>query len=194
MKANKTRLCLAVLAALSTLQLAHAQEAAKPAAASAAAQDQTKKTEREDVSVIVVTGIAGSVESSLNQKRRSVNMVEAITAEDIGKFPDTNLSESLQRVPGVTLERNNVGDGSAINLRGLGPQFTTVTINGMTGVSSGTDNNFGNSNGSRGFNFEILPSELFTNAVINKTVSASQIEGGLAGVVELQTPRPFENK
>jgi iron complex outermembrane receptor protein len=183
MKLTKTRISLAVLAALTSSHGAFAQEAAA-----------TKKTGQEDVSVIVVTGIAGSVESSLNQKRRSTNMVEAITAEDIGKFPDTNLSESLQRVPGVTLERNNTGDGSAINLRGLGPQFTTVTINGMTGVSSGTDNNFGNSNGSRGFNFEILPSELFTNAVINKTVNATQIEGGLAGVVELQTPRPFENK
>jgi iron complex outermembrane receptor protein len=144
--------------------------------------------------VVVVKGIAGSVESSLNQKRRATNLVEAITAEDIGKFPDLNLSESLQRVSGVTLERNNTGDGSAINLRGLGPQFTVVTINGMEGVSSGTDGNFGNSNGSRGFNFEILPSELFTNAQINKSVSASQIEGGLAGVVELQTPRPLDTK
>lgn len=147
-----------------------------------------------NVSVVVVKGVAGSVESSLNQKRRATNFVEAITAEDIGKFPDLNLSESLQRVSGVTLERNAVGDGSAINLRGLGPQFTVVTINGMEGVSSGTDSNFGNSNGSRGFNFEILPSELFTNAQINKTVAANQAEGGLAGVVELQTPRPLDSK
>lgn len=146
------------------------------------------------MAVVTVKGVAGSVESSLKQKRRATNLVEAITAEDIGKFPDLNLSESLQRVSGVTLERNNVGDGSAINLRGLGSQFTIVTINGMEGVSSGTDSNFGNSNGSRGFNFEILPSELFTNAQVNKSVSASQVEGGLAGVVELQTPRPLDSK
>lgn len=144
--------------------------------------------------VVVITGVAGSVENSLNQKRRATNFVEAITAEDIGKFPDLNLSESLQRVPGITLERNNVGDGSAINLRGLGPQFTVVTINGMEGVSPGSDNNFGRPNGSRGFNFEILPSELFTNATVNKTVDAAQVEGGLAGVVELQTPRPLYQK
>jgi TonB-dependent receptor len=144
--------------------------------------------------VVVIKGVAGSVESSLHQKRAASNFVEAITAEDIGKFPDLNLSESLQRVPGVTLERNNTGDGSAINLRGLGPQFTVVTVNGMEGVSSGTDNNFGNSNGSRGFNFEILPSDLFTNAQINKSVSATQVEGGLAGVVELQTPRPLDSR
>lgn len=187
MKLIRTRISMAVFAALystGAANLAYAQEVAAP----------NKKAERQDVSVVVVTGIAGSIESSQNQKKRSINLVEVITAEDIGKFPDTNLSESLQRVPGVTLERNNVGDGSAINLRGLGPQFTLVTINGMTGVASGTDTNFGNSNGSRGFNFEILPSELFTHAVINKSIQAAQIEGGLAGVVELETPRPFDNK
>lgn len=171
MKYHKKRLSLAVFTALSASQAVYAQDA-----------------------VVVVTGVAGSVENSLNQKRRATNIIEAITAEDIGKFPDLNLSESLQRVPGVTLERNYVGDGSAINLRGLGPQFTTVTINGMEGVSSGTDSNFGLSNGSRGFNFEILPSELFSNAVINKSVDASQVEGGMAGVVELQTPRPLDQK
>jgi iron complex outermembrane recepter protein len=162
------------------------------AAWSAQAQETVAPTGEQ--SVVVIKGVAGSVESSLHQKRAASNFVEAITAEDIGKFPDLNLSESLQRVPGVTLERNNTGDGSAINLRGLGPQFTVVTVNGMECVSSGTDNNFGNSNGSRGFNFEILPSELFTNAQINKTVSASQVEGGLAGVVELQTPRPLDSR
>lgn len=162
---------------------AHAQGVVAPAAAA-----------EPEIQTVVVKGVAGAIESSLNQKRRAVNFVEAITAEDIGKFPDLNLSESLQRVPGVTLDRNNVGDGSAINLRGLGPQFTVVTINGMEGVSAGTDGHYGNSNGSRGFNFEILPSELFTNAQVNKSVGASQVEGGLAGVVELQTPRPLDGK
>lgn len=179
---KRTQISLAALAVITASQVAYGQ-----ALAAAPAPSDTN-------AVVVVTGIAGSVESALNQKRRSTNFVEAITAEDIGKFPDLNLSESLQRVSGVTLERNNVGDGSAINLRGLGPQFTAVTINGMEGVSSGTDSNFGNSSGSRGFNFEILPSELFTNAVINKSVNATQIEGGLAGVVELQTLRPLDQK
>jgi len=166
----QTRIALAVLALASTASSLQAQEA------------------------VIVTGIAGSLESALSQKKRATNFIEVITAEDIGKFPDLNLSEALQRVSGVTLERNNVGDGSAINLRGLGPQFTKVTVNGMEGVSSGTDSNFGNSNGSRGFNFEILPAELFSNVVINKTVDAAQVEGGLAGVVELQTQRPLDQK
>jgi TonB-dependent receptor len=174
---NIRKLSLIALAVASTTQ--------------ATAQVQENNPEAQ---VVVVTGIAGSVESSLSQKKRSTNMVEAITAEDMGKFPDLNLSESLQRVPGVTLERNNVGDGSAINLRGLGPQFTVVTVNGMEGVSAGTDNNFGLSNGSRGFNFEILPSELFTNATVNKSSSAALVEGGMAGVVELETARPLDQK
>lgn len=174
---NNRKLSLIALAVASTTQ--------------AAPQVQENSPETQTV---VVTGIAGAVESSLSQKKRSTNMVEAITAEDMGKFPDLNLSESLQRVPGVTLERNNVGDGSAINLRGLGPQFTVVTVNGMEGVSAGTDNNFGLSNGSRGFNFEILPSELFTNATVNKSSSAALVEGGMAGVVELETARPLDQK
>lgn len=174
---KKKQLSLIALAVASATQsMAYAQD--KPA----------------EPQVVVITGIAGSVESALNQKKRSTNMVETINAEDMGKFPDLNLSESLQRVPGVTLERNNVGDGSAINLRGLGPQFTVVTVNGMEGVSAGTDNNFGVSNGSRGFNFEILPSELFTNATVNKSSSAALVEGGMAGVVELETARPLDQK
>lgn len=190
-KNHRKSMSFVALAAVASGQIAYAQDTAAVAAPAAPAAAQPAKQEP---IVVQVTGIAGSVENSLNQKRRATNLVEVITAEDIGKFPDLNLSESLQRVPGVTLDRNNVGDGSAINLRGLGPQFTVVTINGMEGVSSGTDGHFGNSNGSRGFNFEILPSELFTSAQVNKSVSASQVEGGLAGVVELQTPRPLDTK
>jgi len=174
MKFQKTRVASAALTALCTAHFAQAQ---------VPPQQQ-----------IVITGVAGSLENSLSQKKRATKFLEAITAEDIAKFPDLNLSESLQRVPGITLERNNVGDGSAINLRGLGPQFTRVTVNGMEGVSAGTDNNFGNSNGSRGFNFEILPSELFSNVVINKSFDASQVEGGLAGVVELESLRPLDQR
>ena len=186
---RKKQLSLIALAVASATQsMAYAQDAPPP---NPALRSQDKSA---DTQVVVVTGIAGSVESALSQKKRATNMVEAITAEDMGKFPDLNLSESLQRVPGITLERNNVGDGSAINLRGLGPQFTVVTVNGMEGVSSGTDSNFGLSNGSRGFNFEILPSELFTNATVNKSSIASLVEGGMAGVVELETARPLDQK
>lgn len=144
------------------------------------------------VEEVVITGVRGSVIGALDQKRRDSDFVDAISAEDIGKFPDLNLSESLQRVPGVTLNRNQVGDGQAINLRGLGPEFTVVEINGMTGMTNGSGGRFGNSEGGRGFNFEILAAELFSNAKVVKSASASKPEGGLAGIVELQTPRPFD--
>lgn len=152
----------------------------------------TSSSTTETLETVYVTGIAASLASSLYLKRASSSIVDVITAEDIGKFPDLNVSESLQRVPGVTLDRNYTGGGNTINLRGLGSQLTLVQINGMTGMSSSTDSNFGNSNGSRAFNFDILASELFANALVYKSASASQTEGGLAGIVELETPKPLE--
>lgn len=114
---------------------------------------------------IVVTGVRASIISARNLKRDAVGVSDAISAEDLGKFPDLNLSETLQRIPGVTLNRSDTGQGSTINLRGLGANFTRVQINGMTAPST-------NAAGGRGFDFEILPSELFTTVVVNKSVSA----------------------
>jgi TonB-dependent receptor len=141
---------------------------------------------------VVVRGIRGSVLRSLEAKRDAVGVQDSISAEDIGKFPDLNLSESLQRVPGVTLTRTRSGEGSRINVRGLGPQFSRVEINGVSGSTSnsaiGGSQNY---EGGRGFNFELLASELFQYAVVSKSPMASQTEGGLAGLVELETPRPL---
>jgi TonB-dependent receptor len=158
---------------------AHAQTSPAPAAA--------------DVEEVVVTGFRASLEKSLDIKRDAPGIVDAITAEDIGKFPDLNLSESLQRVPGVTLDRNANGEGRAINLRGLGPQFTRVEIDGMSGLPNGTGGRFGVDQGGRAFNFEILPSELFTAVKVYKTITPDQTEGGLAGVVQMETPKPFDH-
>jgi TonB-dependent receptor len=164
------------------------QQAAPPPPAAEAAST---------VDEVVVQGFRASLERALNIKRNASGISDAITAEDIGKFPDLNISESLQRIPGVTLERNAFGEGRAINLRGLGPQFTLVEVNGVTGTSNNDGGrSLGNSEGSggRSFSFEVLASELFTGAVVNKTSLASQTEGGLAGTVSLQTPRPLEQK
>jgi iron complex outermembrane receptor protein len=145
---------------------------------------------------IVVTGFRQSLERSLEIKRNANGFSDAITAEDIGKFPDSNISESLQRVPGITLNRNSFGEGQQINLRGLGPEFTLVEINGVAGTSNNDGGRFGNSEGGggRGFSFEILASELFTGAVVTKTGLPSITEGGLAGTVALETPRPLAQK
>ena len=141
---------------------------------------------------VVVTGVRGSIVRALDQKRNAIGVSDSISAEDIGKFPDLNLSESLQRIPGVTLNRNTSGEGQALNVRGLGPEFTRVEVNGMSGTANGSGGRFGNSEGGRGFNFELLASELFSNATVYKSISASQAEGGLAGTVALKTPRPFD--
>jgi len=145
---------------------------------------------------IEVTGVRASIQKSLVDKRNASGIVDAIAAEDMGKFPDLNLSESLQRVSGITLERNIHGEGRAINLRGLGPQFTRVEINGMSGMSNNTGGRAGSrfSPGGRSFNFEIFASELFTKATVHKTSAAELDEGGMAGTVRLQTPRPLDQE
>lgn len=140
--------------------------------------------EKDEMEVITVTGVRSSLANSLRDKRNAVGVQDSITAEDIGKFPDLNIAESLQRIPGITLNRSVLGEGSTINLRGLGAQFTRVEINGMTGTS--------NSTGSRGFSFELLPSELFRNVTVYKSTDAGRTEGGVSGTTSLQTPRPFD--
>lgn len=170
---------------------AHAQSAT---AANEPANSSQEDGASDPEGVIVVTGFRGSLERSLEIKRNASGISDAITAEDIGKFPDLNISESLQRIPGVTLDRTSTGEGRAINLRGLGPEFTLVEVNGLTGTSNGSGGRFGLGGGGREFNFEILASELFSSAVVSKTNLPELTEGGLAGTVELYTPRPFDQK
>jgi len=147
-----------------------------------------------DLDSISVTGVRASIQQSLVEKHSAAGIVDAISAEDIGKFPDLNLSESLQRIPGITVDRNNIGEGSTINLRGLGPAFTQVEINGMPGMSNGGESRASYAEGSRGFNFEMFASELFSKAVVYKTGMAEVDEGGLAGTVRLETPRPLDGR
>tara|TARA_Y100001968_G_scaffold92788_1_gene83416 strand:- start:748 stop:3510 length:2763 start_codon:yes stop_codon:yes gene_type:complete len=152
----------------------------------AIAQENDSNDNEAMVEEIVITGVRGSILNNLNQKRDAGSFVDAISAEEMGKFPDLNLSESLQRVPGVTLTRNDFGDGSSINLRGLGPTYSRVEINGLTGPVNDARGG--------GFNFEILASELFSNARVKKSFNASDAEGGLAGLVELSTPHALERE
>ena len=127
---------------------------------------------------VVVTGLRAGIERSLSDKRKSIAVVEVISAEDIGKFPDNNLAESLQRVPGITIDRSVNGEGQTINLRGLGPQFTRSEINGGTALN--------------GFDFSVLAPELFSRITVEKSFTASTVEGGLAGTIKQETPKPFD--
>ena len=140
---------------------------------------------------IVVTGFRRSLDAALNVKRQSVAAVDAIVAEDIAKFPDQNLAESLQRIPGISIQRD-AGEGRAITVRGLGAQFTRVRVNGLETVATSTDG--ASSNRDRAFDFNVFASELFNSIVVHKTAEASLDEGSLGAVVDLNTGNPLGGK
>lgn len=131
---------------------------------------------------IVVTGICGSIVAGLESKRKSDVVVELIKAEDIGKFPDKNLAEALQRVPGVSIDRDG-GEGRFVTIRGLGPEFNTVLFNGRRIASEGYN---------RSFSFDTLASDLIGGVNVYKTQQAYIREGGVGGTVDVRTMRPLD--
>ncbi|HEX8604591.1 MAG TPA: TonB-dependent receptor, partial [Pseudoduganella sp.] len=127
--------------------------------------------------------------------KSSDGILDVIKAEDIAKFPDANLAESLQRVPGVSLARGEGGEGRQITVRGLNAGFTRVRINGIEGMSmTGASDINGNSNRGRGFDFSVFASELFNSLEVRKTSEAAIEEGSLGATVDLRTGRPFDFK
>lgn len=141
---------------------------------------------------IVVTGFRRSLAKGLELKREAVGVRDSIVAEDIGKFPEANVADSLQRIPGVFLTRDGASnEGQRISIRGLGSEFTVTTINGAP-VRTTSSQNVGSS--TRDFNYDVFPSELFGRVDVYKTPLAQLEEGGIAGNVDLQTPRPFDSK
>ena len=169
---------LSVLAAGS----AYGQDAAEPTAADEVADGEE----------IVVSGFRASLNAALEAKRADRGIVDVIKAEDIGKFPDTNLAESLQRIPGVVIDRD-AGEGRSITVRGLGQDFTRIRINGIEALATtgGTDSS-GGANRSRGFDFNVFASELFNSITVRKSASADVDEGSLGATVDLQAARPFD--
>ncbi len=155
----------------------------------AAAAGQAAPEESAD---IVVTGFRRSLQAAIELKRDAITLRDSIVAEDIGKFPENNIAESLQRIPGVELIRDgNSNEGSTIQLRGLPATFTVTTFNGAPVY---TTSGSGVGNAARTFNYDVFPSELFGRADVYKAPLAELNEGGIAGVVDLRTPRPFDQK
>ncbi|MTV37606.1 TonB-dependent receptor [Duganella radicis] len=174
-KARQTLMSLAVASACAA------------AALPAAAQDsQVKAAEDTAVQSVVVTGLRASLFSSMNLKRNSDGIVDGIVAEDIGKFPDTNLAESLQRISGVSIDRS-IGEGSKITVRGVGPDFNLVLLNGRQMPTS----NLGDLNG-RAFDFANLASEAISQLQVYKTSRAENATGGIGATVNVLTARPFD--
>lgn len=164
---------------------AHAQTAPVPV------QPQTDD-DASQVDEVVVTGFRASLASAVSAKRRESGIVDVIKAEDIADFPDLNLAESLQRIPGVTITRSN-GEGRSISVRGLGAEYTRVRVNGMEAIATtGGTANSGGTNRSRGFDFNMFASELFNSLTVRKSASADVEEGSLGATVDLQTARPFD--
>jgi iron complex outermembrane receptor protein len=156
--------------------------------------DSTQQsTTAEGTEEIVVQGFRASLNSALNLKRNETAAVDSIVAEDIGKFPDSNLAESMQRVPGVALSRGDGGEGRNISVRGLGAGFTRVRINGMEGTSqTGSSDIYGAGNSGRSFDFNVFPTEIFSSLAVRKTPSADVEEGSLGATVDLRAPHPLD--
>jgi iron complex outermembrane recepter protein len=150
-----------------------------------AAQAQQTQAAASDTQTIVVTGIRRSIENSLATKRNSDSIVEAISAEDIGKLPDASIAESLARLPGLTGQRGADGRVNVISIRGLSPAFSGVLLNGREIVSS---------NDGRAVEYDQFPSELIGSATVYKTPSATLIGQGLSGTVDLMARRPLDTR
>lgn len=161
---------------------AHAQSEEKtvPPPPDTDAEEQEAAAE---LDAVVVTGIRRSIETSISTKQQQTSIVEVISAEDIGKLPDTSIAESIARLPGLTSQRV-AGRSSTISIRGLAGDFSTTLLNGREQVSSG-DN--------RGVEFDQYPSELLSSVVIYKTPDASLVAQGISGTVDLRTVRPLES-
>jgi len=141
---------------------------------------------------IVVQGLRRSIQASLNDKRSAAVMIDEINAQDIADFPDSNLAESLQRLPGVSIERDN-GEGRTITVRGLSGDFNRTRINGMEALSTAGSNDSGTSpNRSRAFDYNTFASELFSSLRVQKTSSAETEEGSLGATIDLVTGKPFD--
>jgi len=144
------------------------------ASGGAVAQEQT----------VTVTGIRASIENSINVKKNETNIVEAISAEDIGKLPDASVAESVSRLPGVTSQRNKItGKSSSVSVRGMSPDFNGGLLNGREQASTGD---------SRGVEFDQFPAELLNSVVIYKTPDAGLLGQGLSSTIDLRTIRPLD--
>lgn len=162
------------------------------AAAGSAAAQTPAPDDATAVDEIVVTGFRSSLAAALGEKRNSAEAIDVIMAEDIADFPDLNLAEAIQRIPGVAITRD-AGEGRNISVRGLGPDFTRIRINGMEalGTTGGTDSSGGTNRG-RGFDFNVFASDLFNSITVRKTASADTEEGSLGATVDLEVARPFD--
>lgn len=187
LRSNILRLTVAALIAGSTL-------APVAMAQTAGGSSEAGKSDAEPIEEVIVSGYMQSLIDARNLKRDSDIHKDVIVAEDMAKFPELNLAESIQRLPGVTINRE-AGEGRRVSLRGLGPDFSRVQLNGMEvlgNVDSAQDSR-GQRSRDRAFDFNIFASELFSKVEVEKSFQAAQNEGGMAGTIGLFTAKPLDN-
>ncbi len=144
------------------------------------------------IETVVVTGYRASLTAATDAKRASTNFTDSIFAEDIGKFPDSNIAESLNRIPGVSISREIDGEGVNVSIRGLGTNFTKILLNGAQ-VAVASTGSTDSQNTNREVDLNMFPTELFTQLTVSKTPTANLVEGGAAGTVNMRSARPFDN-
>ncbi|SFV30604.1 MULTISPECIES: TonB-dependent receptor [unclassified Pseudoxanthomonas] len=181
---NRSTLYVGIAIALSTAAVS-GSAFAQQADAAPAASDQAS-TQATDLDTVTVKGYRYSIEQSLEQKRNANAVVEVITAEDVGKFPDKNVADALQRVPGVLISRDG-GEGKNVSVRGLSSELVLTELNGNYIASAES-----NGDPTRSFNYTLLPSNMLGSAELFKTPEARIDEGGIGGTVILHTRRPLE--
>lgn len=153
-------------------------------AAIAQEQNVEQAEETKTLNTIVVTGIRKSLQDGVEAKRSADSILDGISAEDVGKFPDTNVAESLQRITGVAITRSRGGEGQFVTVRGLGEEFNGVTFNGRTLATE----NLG-----REFSFDVIASELISRAEVYKASQARLADGGIGGLVNIASARPLDS-
>jgi TonB-dependent receptor len=160
--------------------------------ASTPALAQTTPAAGSEVETITVTGYRASLQSAAVAKQTATNFTDSVFAEDIGKFPDLNIAEAINRIPGIQLSRDSSGEGVQITVRGMSPSFTNILMNGHP-IAVATDGSLSAGNQNRELDLDMFPIELFTRVTVNKTPSASTYEGGIGGTVNLATIKPLDN-
>ncbi|MGO1070963.1 TonB-dependent receptor [Lysobacter sp. CA199] len=182
---NALRVRNALVAAMAmSAVVAHAAQAQQSADAPTAAASESADKDPTTLGVVVVSGTRASIQKSQALKQDAIGTVDAVSAEDVGKFPDQNVADSLQRIAGVSVDRSG-GESRYITVRGFGPEFNTVLLNGRTMATE---------NSGREFSFDVLPSELISTAEVFKTSQANLSEGGIGATVNIKTRRPLDDK
>lgn len=147
----------------------------------------------EPIPEIIITGFRGSLDKALSAKRRSIGTIDTIVAEDLSRFPNTNLADAMQRIPSVTLIVGDGGVGRNITVRGLGPMFSRVRINGMAAASqTGASDKFGPNANARNFDFNVFSSDIFSALMVSKSAASHIDEGSLGATVDLKVPKAFD--